>query len=292
MNKFMLVFFLFLSFSCTPNHKKNIYKEDIISSDKEDKKIVEQILKSLENQPGKSIANLVAEAGKMLEGTPYVAHTLEADTEKLIINLRELDCTTFAENCLALARAAKSSAPSFETFVKELKKIRYFGDEISDYTSRIHYFSDWIYENDKKGIIKDVSEEIANTQLKGFVNFMSTHPQLYQQLKSDSRLIPVIAEREKQINKRNYFYIPQNKIYDVENQLKSGDIVGITTSIKGLNISHVGILVRIRNEIRLMHASSDAKKVLISPETLEDYLQNSKTATGIMVARPQEHPQY
>lgn len=124
------------------------------------------VIDNLTKKDNINFADLVMEAGKMLEGTPYVAHTLEADKEQPVINLRELDCTAFAENCLALAHAANSNPPSFEMFADEPKKIRYFNDEIKDYSSRIQHLSDWNYENDKKGIIKDISEKILEDYLQ------------------------------------------------------------------------------------------------------------------------------
>ena len=115
---------------------------------------------------------------------------------------------------------------------------------------------------------------------------MSSHPESYKQLKNNSGFVSKIQQIEEEINNHEMYFIPENKIKEVENQLKEGDIVGITTSINGLDIMHVGILVRKNNRMHLLHASSDANKVIISEETLENYLRNSKPATGIMLARP------
>ncbi|MDX1283872.1 MAG: DUF1460 domain-containing protein, partial [Draconibacterium sp.] len=205
---------------------------------------------------------------------------------QLVINLRELDCTTFAENCLAISKTIQSKNPSFEEFTKQLQRIRYRNGTIDGYPSRVHYFSDWIYENDKKNLVKHISEEIAGIPYPNQPDFMSTHPDSYEQLKANPELIPIIAEQEKAISEREYFYIPEENLAEFEKDLTDGDIVGITTRIEGLDISHVGILVRKAGRIHLMHASSKAEKVILSEETLEEYLLNSKTATGIMVARP------
>ena len=214
-----------------------------------------------------------------------IGHTLEIEPEQLVINLRELDCTTFAENVLAISRTIKSENPSFENFAKELQHIRYHNGNIDGYTSRIHYFSDWIYENNGKGLVKDISRETANTPYPLKVNFMSTHPESYLQLK-DSKLIPVIEKQEKMISSRQMYFIPEEKLAGVENLLKDGDIAGITTKIEGMDISHVVLLVKKDGRVHILHASSTANKVILSEETLEDYLKNSKMATGIMVARP------
>lgn len=250
-----------------------------------DKEIFEQILKQFPAEKDLSTAELMIKVGAFFIETPYVAHTLEKEPEQLVVNLCELDCTTFTESVLAIARTIKSKNPSFEHFVAELQNIRYRNGIIDGYPSRIHYFSDWIFENDKRQLVKDVSEEIADIPYTLKVNFMSTHPESYVQLK-DSTLIPVIARQEQEISKREMYYIPEERIAEFENQLMDGDIAGITTSIKGLDILHVVILQRVSGRVHILHASSTAKKVILSAETLEEYLKSSKSATGIMVARP------
>jgi hypothetical protein len=252
----------------------------------EDKVILSAIFEKLQDQSGKTTAELVVATGKSLLGTPYVAHTLESENEQLVVNLRELDCTTYAENCLAIARCIKQGTTSFEDFTKELQKIRYRNGKIEDYPSRLHYFSDWIFENEKRGIIKQVLKEIGNTKYLLKVDFMSTHPNSYVQLKTNQNFVEQLAAKEKEISKRDMFYIPEDQIAKHETQLKEGDIVGITTSIDGLDVSHVGILVRKNGRIHLMHASSAAEKVVVSDNTLEDYLTAGKSTTGIVLARP------
>jgi len=270
---------------CNSNPVKNTKTPEKVVYLQKDKEILEQILQLFSTEKNAATADLIIKVGTFFKETPYVAHTLETEPEQLIVNLRELDCTTFAENCLAIARIIKSENPSFEKFTKELQNIRYRKGEINGYASRIHYFSDWIFESNKKKLIKDVSKEIANVPYSLQVNFMSTHPKSYVQLK-DSTLIPVIAGQEQEISKRKMYFIPEEKIAAFEISLKDGDIAGITTSIKGMDISHVVILQRVAGRMHILHASQTANKVILSEETLEEYLKNSKSATGIMVARP------
>jgi len=270
---------------CNSNLVKDIKTPEKVVYLQKDKEILEQILQLYSAEKNAATADLLIKVGTFFKETPYVAHTLETEPEQLIFNLRELDCTTFAENCLAIARTIKSKNPSFDQFTKELQYMRYHNGKINGYTSRIHYFSDWIFENNKKKLITDISKEIANIPYSLQVNFMSTHPKSYVQLK-DSTLIPVIAGQEQEISKRKMYFIPEEKIAAFEMSLQDGDIAGITTSIKGMDISHVVILQRVAGRMHILHASQTANKVILSEETLEDYLKNSKSATGIMVARP------
>ena len=115
---------------------------------------------------------------------------------------------------------------------------------------------------------------------------MSTHPASYRQLSSDSTFVEIIARQELEISSRQMYYLPSDRLAEIESGLRDGDIVGITTNIKGLDIIHTGVLVRKSGRMHLMHASSQFKKVMISADPLEDYLANNKAATGVMVARP------
>ena len=287
MIKILLILFLPFYLNCLAVQKIDSKQSENIIFQAKDKEILEQIFDATKDDKNTPISELMIKVGVFFKETPYTAATLEINpkNEKLVINLREMDCTTFAENILAISRTIKSETPSFEKFTNELQNIRYRDGKINGYTSRIHYFSDWIFENDRREFVKNISGEIANIPYPLKVNFMSTHPGSYKQL-SDSTLIPLISGQEKEISARKMFYIPEERIAEFENQLWDGDIAGITTGIKGMDISHVVILLRKEGRIHILHASQTGMKVLISEETLEDYLKNSKSATGIMVARP------
>ncbi len=240
--------------------------------------------KNLENQP---IGDVIAAIGKSFLGTDYVAHTLEkGKSETLVINLTGLDCTTFLENALTFARCIKENKISFKDYEKELTKIRYRNGKIDQYPSRLHYFSDWIYNNEKKGIVKNVSKEIGGEPLKFNVDFMSTHPDSYVQLKNDPKFIPIIREQEEAINSREYYYIPKEKVAQVEKGIHNGDLIAITSNVKGLDINHVGIAVKMEDgRIHFMHAPNVGYKVQITEIPLADYLKKVKTDTGIIVLR-------
>ncbi len=245
------------------------------------------VSKDLENQP---IGDVIASIGKSFIGTDYVAHTLEkGDKENLVINLTGLDCTTFLETDLTFARCIKEKKTTFENYEKELTEIRYRNGELDGYPSRLHYFSDWIYNNVKKGIVKNITKEIGGEPIKFHVDFMSNHPDLYKQLKANPKFVPVIRKQEESINKREYYYIPQTKVAKVEDKIHNGDLIAITTNEKGLDIGHVGIAVKMDDgRIHFMHAPNVGYKVQITKEPLADYLLRIKKHTGIIVLRAQE----
>lgn len=228
----------------------------------------------------------VIEVAKMFMQTAYVGGTLDGnEKEQLVVNLRELDCTTYLENVVALSKALSKKEVTTDDFLKELENLRYRNGKLTDYSSRLHYFSDWIYENEKKGIVKNITSEIGGEVYDKTINFMSTHVNSYPALQSDTALVDEIRKIEKEINKREMFFIPETNIQQIEDKIQNGDLIAITTNVEGLDISHVGIAIHVNDRLHLMHASSKAKKVIISDIPLAEMIMKSKYQSGIMVAR-------
>jgi hypothetical protein len=220
-------------------------------------------------------------------GTPYVAATLEADgEEQLVVNLREMDCTTFIENVLALSRCIKNQQYSFGQFRHELTRIRYRNGIIDRYPSRLHYFTDWMLDNQHKGIVSIVTEKMGTANFDASVGYMSANPDKYKALREHPEFVPTIAEQEARINQIQLKYIPKQEVTAMENQINDGDIIAIATTIDGLDIAHVGIAVHTNGRLHMLHASTTEKKVVMTPGPLADYLAGIKRHSGILVARP------
>ncbi|MCL6098056.1 MAG: DUF1460 domain-containing protein [Bacteroidetes bacterium] len=236
------------------------------------------------------INEVIIAIAKSFIGTDYAPNTLEKDEkENLVIHLTGLDCYTFLESSLVLARCIKEGKTSFQDYENELTKIRYRNGKIDEYPSRLHYFSDWIYDMNKRGIGKDITKEIGGVPYNEKIDFMTTHVNSYKQLKNNPKFVEEIAKIEKQISSRKYYYVPQDKIADVENKIESGDIIGITTNVPGLDIAHTGIAIRMDDgRIHLLHAPNVGYKVQITEKPLADYIKGNKKQTGIMVLQPEE----
>lgn len=234
------------------------------------------------------INEVIIAIAKSFIGTDYAPNTLEkGEKENLVIHLTGLDCYTFLESSLVLARCIKEGKTSFQDYENELTKIRYRNGKIDEYPSRLHYFSDWIYDINKRGIAKDITKEIGGVPYKKKIDFMTTHVSSYKQLKDNPKFVDEIAAIEKQISSRKYYYIPQNKIADIENKIESGDIISITTNVDGLDIAHTGIAIRMDDgRIHLLHAPNVGYKVQITEKPLADYIKGNKKQTGIMVLQP------
>ncbi len=230
---------------------------------------------------------LLVKTAKFFLGKPYVASTLEvSDKETLIVNLRELDCTTFVENCIALARVIKSGDSSFENYCSCLINMRYREGEIKDYTSRLHYTSDWIYENERNNLLRNISTDIGGKVVNHPLSFMSEHPQSYKHLKENEANVSKMKEIERTVNNRNnYRIIPVESISNNKEKIESGDIVVFATSLQGLDYSHIGIAYWQNGQLHFIHASSKQKQVVIEKKTLVGYCVDSKSCSGISILR-------
>lgn len=236
--------------------------------------------------------NLLVHFARQLLDVPYVGHTLEPnDKERLIINLRELDCTTMVENALALSLCVRDSLYSFEAFCHILQKIRYIQGDEPAYVKRLHYFTSWIEDNTAMGFCREIqSPNPPFTALQTIqVNYMTQHPDLYRMLKVNPGDIPGIREQEQAINGRQYRYIPQEQLTNtalLRRTIHDGDIIAIITTIAGLDTQHIGIAVWHDDGLHLLNASSIHHKVVEEPMTLRQYLYQHKTMPGIRIIRP------
>ena len=235
----------------------------------------------------KPINDVIIEIGKTFLGVEYEAFTLEkGEKEQLVIHLSGLDCYTFFESSLVLSRCVKKGNSNFEDFQKELKNIRYRDGIIKDYTSRLHYAADWLYDNDKRGNVKDITKEIGGVIYSKKIEFMSTHSESYARLKNNDEFVEEIARLEQELTNREKYYIPQNFIDCAEDKIHNGDIILITAEANGLDISHTGLAVKMpTGRIHFMHAPLRGKIIQITDQPLGDYIRGLKRHTGIMVAR-------
>lgn len=237
----------------------------------------------------KPLHEVVIAIGKSFLGTEYVAHTLEQPgEERLVVNLRGLDCVSFCENSLVFARCIKKGKTTFDDYKAELLLLRYRGGIIDGYPSRLHYFSDYIADNEAKGVWKNVTKELGAEPFRKKIDFMSTHPESYPQLQQHPEFIERIRKQEEAISARQMFHIPKKRIDAVGRNIHDGDVLGITSGIPGMDIAHTGIAIWQKGKLHFMHAPLAGSRVMITPKTLSEYVAGNKKQLGIMVARPLE----
>jgi len=272
---FFLVFQLIASvcaqtISCSPQNRKAVEEK------------IQEIKGFSFDQAGEELVAI----GKTFIGTPYVAQTLETGTEEsLVIDLEGLDCTTFVENVLALGLIKKNSETNFDAFAKALEKIRYRDGNLDGYVSRLHYFTEWIKNNESKGLVNDITEWLGGTEIEKELNFMTGHRSLYPALK-DENTFQEMVNIEKGLPKNPYCVLTVEMLKENEDRVRSGDIIALATSIEGLDVTHTGFAIRMADDrIHLLHASSSGA-VEISDLPLVEYLKNIKKNTGVIVTRP------
>ncbi|MEL6132437.1 MAG: N-acetylmuramoyl-L-alanine amidase-like domain-containing protein [Bacteroidota bacterium] len=235
---------------------------------------------------GLSKGELAAAIGKRFLGTPYVGKTLEVgEKESLVIYLQGLDCTTFLENVVVLTRLQQQGTLNIEAFYDALQNLRYRSGELKGYPSRLHYFSEWLIDNERKGWIKNITQDIGGIAYEKEIDFMSTHRSSYAQLETDDAHWQAIQQVEASLNEHTLSYIPKDKIRALEKNIQTGDLIAITTSIQGLDIVHTGFAYRKNGRIHLLHASTGSKRVEISIKPLHEYMAGIRHQSGIMVAR-------
>ena len=255
-------------------------------------KVVELLASAKQLQPDD---NLILHFARQLLDIPYVAKTLEKHPkERLIVNLTQLDCTTYVENVMALTLCVKNKKTTFADFCRYLRMIRYRNGVVS-YVNRLHYFTQWIEDNTHLGFVKEVDEPNPPfTQEQTLaIDYMSTHVGQYPMLVKNPEWVQEIAKMEDELNGRKYAYIPKEEIQNNElfwDTIHDGDIIAITTNKKGLDISHIGFAVWHLGGLHMLNASQVRKKVVEEPMTLYEYMQKHPSQTGIRIIRPNIQP--
>ncbi|MBQ3731350.1 MAG: DUF1460 domain-containing protein [Muribaculaceae bacterium] len=239
-------------------------------------------------QSGLNEANALIEFyARQLLGTPYVAHTLEGDEEMLTINIHELDCLTFIETLYALTKATLNKRLSWRDFAANIENVRYRGGEMGDYSTRIHYISEWIIDNNVRGNLVEVTPDLphADYMIKN-IDYMTHHTASYRQLKDDTAMVEKIRKHE--LRNHRFPYLKRSWLNDkaVKAALRSGDFVSLVTKAEGLDVSHNGIIiVDEKGDPYLLDASMSGGKVMLESKPLFKFLERSKNNIGIRVFR-------
>lgn len=232
------------------------------------------------------IGVLITKVAQQLIGVSYVGGTLDGPgRETCSVDMLRLDCVTLFEVTLNMARITHLGKDSLADLIDAVTYTRYRDGILTDYTSRLHYTSDWIDNNIKKGVILDVTPSLGGEPFPLQLGFMSKNPKYYPALQANPEYVEVMRDVEQRVNRTNRFIIPVQSIEGVEHQLKDGDVIAIATSKAGLDYSHTGLIVREGNRARFLHASSTQKKVVLDVP-IADYVKKTSTNIGITILRP------
>jgi hypothetical protein len=234
------------------------------------------------------VGEVVARVGSWFVGAPYTPGTLDpAGPEGLVVNLREFDCVTFVESMLAFARLIRSGQSSFADFQDELRTIRYRAGRMQDYPTRLHYFSEWIQDNEAKGIVRNQTRALGGVVDAERIDFMTQNRGSYRQL-ADSGFFQAVREREAVLSRQPRYMIPEQRIEAAADRIRNGDVIAATSSLPGLDVAHTGIAFWQDGKLHLMHAPLVGDSVEISEHPLAERIIDIDRQDGIMVARPNE----
>jgi hypothetical protein len=237
-----------------------------------------------------------ARVGELAIGTPYEAFTLEAylraggspmRTEPLTLSLTRFDCVSLVESCLAIARVARADAePGWDDYAREMERMRYRGGERAGYTSRLHYFSEWLTDGERRGLVRDLGSELGGRPDERPLRFMSSNPESYPALAEPS-VLEEIAEIERNLDGQPRIVVPTAAIPEADSSIQTGDILAFATAIEGLDVTHSAFAYRDdEGVLRVLHAPLSGGVVEITRSTLPEYVAAIRRSTGILVSRP------
>ena len=228
---------------------------------------------------------IVQWVGEQLVGVPYVAGMLDAPpTEELVVSLTGFDCVLYIENVLAISRMIALGQTEYANYAAGVRALRYRGGGAPAYCSRLHYFTDWIRDNQARGTLRDVTAAAGGEPFDKTLDFMSSHRDAYRQL-ADDAAYACVQDMEAGLRGAELVYIPQDRIANAYAALQPGDIIATATSIGGLDVTHTGFVHQTAEATGFMHASLSSNAVKVSPD-LQAYVQGIRSQVGVIVARP------
>src|SRR5436190_11378762 len=178
------------------------------------------------------IGERTAAVGQALVGTRYKHFTLEIDNriEAPSANFQGMDCWTFFEIALGFARMLGEPEANWspERLLHYIELDRYRGGECTgEYLSRLHYLEDWLYDNDRRGLVEDLTRDLGGTSVSHSAREMTVGWRHYRYLAANRSLLGPLARMEANVSSRSLYEIPKSRVAKIEPKLRSGDIIGI-----------------------------------------------------------------
>ncbi|HSG49513.1 MAG TPA: N-acetylmuramoyl-L-alanine amidase-like domain-containing protein [Longimicrobiales bacterium] len=241
------------------------------------------------------LSDAIAEMGALFLGTPYVPQTLEVPgPERLVVNLRGLDCVTFVENVLALTRFHRVHGVALlqdpeaarGRYEEDLAALRYREGRPDGYASRLHYFSEWLTIGEAAGRLEIITAGLGGVPDPEPVTFMTAHREAYRQLADPAALGTMAGVEARLAASGPRTYLPQTAIADAAAEIRNGDIIAATSTLEGLDVAHTGFAYWVDGALHLLHAPLVGSTVVLSERPLAERILATGSQDGIMVARP------
>src|SRR5437660_4480066 len=240
------------------------------------------------------IGERTAAVGQALVGTRYKHFTLEIDNriESPSVNFQRMDCWTFFEISLAFARMLDEPEENWtpDRLLHYIEVDRYRGGECTgEYLARLHYLEDWLADNDRRGLVEDLTRSLGGRTVPHSAREMTQGWRHYRYLAANKSLLGPLAQMENRVSSRPLYQIPKSRVGKIESKLQNGDIIGIVSRDRGgmYSTAHVGLGLRTSDGVlHFMHASAPHNygRVVVDAR-LSGYLYRFRTDSGILVAR-------
>lgn len=236
--------------------------------------------------PDEDFGHFLSRVAQARIGTAYSEAYESTATEAVTLELNHFECVTFLESSLAVARCAWRDEPTEGCFVWEILGLRYRSGLMADYPSRLHYFVDWLEDNEGRWRLKDLTAELGGRPVGKDFYYITQHAALAPALALPSVRRSMLAI-EHDLTSRPHVVLRRNDVRRALESLHDGDLVAVVGNKPGRLITHTGLIVRREGEApHLLHASSYHRRVLITREDLADYVTRRPERIGIIVARP------
>jgi hypothetical protein len=244
------------------------------------------------------IGERTVRVARELIGAPYVNYTLEVDDriESPVVNLEAMDCWTFYENALAIARMLRYRpgpySPRDMLHMIEIERYRN-GVCTGNYLSRMHHLEEVFADNENRGLARNITPQLPGAErLRREIREMTVQWKQYRYLKSNPALLPKMADIESRVSRLPVWHVPKDRVRQTERFLVNGDICAITTKSEYGYTSHVGLIVRLNGRAYFTHATSNRSKgrMTIIDRPITDYLAGSSKHAGMIVCRPCDVP--
>lgn len=264
---FYLLLIIVVSFSVFVEIRANAFD---VEFDDFSKQKAAEVFNILENNRSATLSKKMELISATFLDTQYVANRLVGSNEiaeKLVIDLLGLDCFTFID----YLESFKTSHNQKE-FLNNLQRVRYIDSKV-EYLKRKHFYSDWLFENQQ--LVVDLTKENEKLAKLASVDVVKINSG------KNGEYIPKLGFKDRKIS-----YIPRTNVSDVNlSSIVSGDYIGFRKDVAGLDVTHVGLLIKKADGIYVRHASSakSAKKVV--EQKLVDYLTINTSVKGIVLFR-------
>lgn len=241
-----------------------------------------------------SFGHYLTRTARIQHGVKYKENSEPPGAETLDANVDGFECVSFIESTLAVARCAWESEPTASCFVRELEATRYRGGRMGDYASRLHYFVDWIGDNESRGRLVNMTAALGGEPVQKDFFYITERVLERSDVKEDdlASLTREMQTTEARLSATTHAVLSRQSAPPVLSKLEDGDLVAFVRERPGLLVHHAGFVYWARGTPRLLHASSYHGRVVITVRDLTNYLLRRPERRGVIVARPIVPPKH